>query len=50
VAEEVDRIQRGYLELANILDGLAKMLGSGGKEEAKTLSAIECLSLSGSVV
>jgi hypothetical protein len=50
VAEEVDRIQRGYLELANILDGLAKMLGSGGKEEAKTLSAIECLSFSGSVV
>jgi len=31
VAEEVGRIQRGYLELANILDRSAKMLGSGSE-------------------
>jgi hypothetical protein len=49
-AEEVGRIQRGYLELANILDRLAKMLGSGSEEEAKTLSTIGGLSFSGSVV
>lgn len=49
MAEEVGRIQRGYLELANILDRSAKMLGSGN-EEAKTLSVIGGLSFSGSVM